>query len=592
MRPGGYRRRAVAGCRMRAVAAAFALVSCALAACTSGGGQDGRSASSGPEGAAGATTSPAAAVAAPATPGLSCGGGVTAGTRSGPGTELGAPVRIMPLGDSITIGMHGTGADWQANKSLRGGYRARLEELLDGSAVSYEMVGGSDAVDPREQLPCGAHEGHGGWCARGGDGDCYADDYVEGGDAGLVSHVAEWMDAAEPDVVLLHAGTNDIGSGRGIEALAVDYAQLVEEIFSARPDVYLFVSALHIAGRDDVNEDFNERLRDVVADAARAHRGRAYFVDTYAGAAEPLTGDDANGLHPSLATYEVMGQNWFDAISASLPGLFPVRGAGDAAPADQVAAPPVGANVQPMGATGAFQLVAQQEFDGPSLDTATWTLGPPWGGQFCQGREHFTDNAFDVSDGLLRIFFRQRDEPVDHCGIPRTYDTAMLQSKGKLTVQSGQYLEFRLRAARGEGLWSIAWILPESWPDDACRTQTYELDVFEHLGKDPVRINQSAHVRGTCEELEEDQALLQPGGDFTATFHVIGVDWGPEQVTYYIDGVESFRSSKFAGHDEPGFIVLNGFLGRAEDDWAGPESASTPETAEFQVDYVRVWDKA
>jgi beta-glucanase (GH16 family) len=428
---------------------------------------------------------------------------------------------------------------------------------------------------------------------QGGDGSCGADAHVAGGDAGLIGQVGGWLAAAGPDVVLLHAGTNDIASGRAHEALAVDYALLLEEVLGDRADRYVFVSSLYVAGREDVNVDLNDRLRDVVADAARAHGGRAYFVDTYAGAAAPVTGDDANGLHPSLATYEVMGQNWFEAISATLPGLFPLRGVtAPGAPADQVAGPAVGPDVQPLGPAGTFSLVAQQEFDGGSLDTATWALGPPWGGQFCQGREYFQDNAFDVSDGLLRIFFRRRTEPVDHCGIMRTYDTAMLQTKGRLRVGSGQYLEFRLKAARGDGLWSMAWILPESWPDDACRVQQYELDVFEQLGRDPVRVNQSAHVRGTCETLDEDNAQIQPGGDFTASFHVIGVDWRSDQVTYYIDGQESFRSSKFAGHDGPGFIVLNGFLGRPGDDWAGPESASTPETAEFQVDYVRVWDRA
>lgn len=540
-----------------------------------------------------------AAVPAPATPGLSCGGGAVAGTRTGPGSELGTPVRIMPLGDSITVGMHGTGADWEANKSLRGGYRARLQELLDGAAVSYEMVGGSDAVDPREQLPCQAHEGHGGWCIRGGDGACSADRHVPGGDAGLLGHVAGWFDVAQPDVVLLHIGTNDLnGAGRGVDEVAEDYAALVEEVFAARPDVYLFVSALHLADRDDVNEDLNGRLRQLVEDAAAQRPGQAFFVDTYAEAPEPVTGDDANGLHPSLDTYEVMGARWFDALWSALPGLFPTGPAPqrDTSP-DQVATRPAQPDVQPVGqvpAAGAFRLVAQDEFDDDRLDTGTWNVGPPWGGQFCQGQEYFIDEGFDVSDGLLRIFFNRRDEPVDHCGIVRTYNSAMLQTKGKLTVRSGQFLEVRVRAARGDGLWSMAWVLPESWPDDACPTQQYELDVFEHLGRDPDRLNQAAHVRGDCDTLDKDQSFVtSPGAkDFTSSFHVVGVDWQPDQVIFFVDGVETFRSSKFDGHDEPGFVLLNGFLGRADDNWAGPESASTPETAEYQVDYVRVWDRA
>lgn len=232
----------------------------------------------------------------------------------------GQPVRIMPLGDSITIGMHGTGADWRANKSLRGGYRARLGEVLAEAGARFTTVGSSEAIDPREQLPCRAHEGHGGWCVTGGAGRCRADRHVVGGDAGIDRLVARWLGEHQPDVVLLHIGTNDVGAGRSLDALAADYAALVDELFRARPDLVLFVSSLHIARRPDVNGAFNERLRAIVSAAASAGR-RAVFVDTYAGAPEPVTGVDANGLHPSLATYEVMGERWACALLVEVPEL-------------------------------------------------------------------------------------------------------------------------------------------------------------------------------------------------------------------------------------------------------------------------------
>ena len=245
----------------------------------------------------------------------------------------------------------------------------------------------------------------------------------------------------------------------------------------------------------------------------------------------------------------------------------------------------------PVGVPGAFAFVGGDEFDSLTLDTATWNVGPPWGGQFCQGGEYFTPDALGLEGGVLHIAFRRRAAAIDSCGISRTYDTAMVQSKGKLTVGSGQYLEFRVQAARGPGLWSIAWVLPLTWPDDACRVQQYELDVFEHLGRDPDHVNQSAHTRGTCDDLAKDEVLV-PGADFTSSFHVIGVDWYPDHVQYYVDGQPTFRSTAFAGHDEPGFVLLNGFLGRAGDDWAEAATAATPAQSEFLVDYVRVWARA
>ena len=237
------------------------------------------------------------------------------------GTGIALPVRILALGDSITIGMHGTGSDWNVNKSLRGGYRARLQELLAGAGVQFDMVGSSDAVDGREQLADRDHEGHGGWCLTGGGGRCGADAYVAGGDAGIANHADAWLAANPADVVLLHVGTNDLGSGRTPAQLVADYGDFVDQVLTDLPDAHLFVSSLHIDGRDDVNVGLNGQLRAMVA--AKASFGApVVFVDTYAGAPTPITGDDANGLHPSLAGYEVMGQNWFDALQAALPALF------------------------------------------------------------------------------------------------------------------------------------------------------------------------------------------------------------------------------------------------------------------------------
>jgi lysophospholipase L1-like esterase len=265
-------------------------------------------------GAAGGGAVEAPGVEAPA---VGCVAGAAAGAVDAAGRR---PVRILPLGDSITIGMHGTGADWRANKSLRGGYRARLEERLTAAGARFTTVGSSDAIDPREQLGCRAHEGHGGWCLTGGRGRCWADRHVAGGDAGIASHLEGWLAAHEPDVVLLHIGTNDLGSGRSVAQLAADHAAFVEELFRLRPGIALFVSRLHLAGRPDVNVDLAARLRATV-EASAARGRRAVFVDTYAGAVEPLTGDDAGGKHPSLATYEVMGDRWADALLAGVPEL-------------------------------------------------------------------------------------------------------------------------------------------------------------------------------------------------------------------------------------------------------------------------------
>jgi hypothetical protein len=122
--------------------------------------------------------------------------------------------------------------------------------------------------------------------------------------------------------------------------------------------------------------------------------------------------------------------------------------------------------------------------------------------------------------------------------------------------------------------------------------QNYEMDVFEHLGRSPNQLTMTTHVRSpsNCSQLDHDSTTYT-GSDLTTDFHTVGVNWFDTYTEIYLDGVKRFTSSKFAGHNEPGFIILNGFLGRAGDNWAGGPDASTPNEAAFLVDYVRVWNR-
>ena len=109
---------------------------------------------------------------------------------------------ILPLGDSITDGLGGTG----------GGYRARLHLLLNNVGDSFRMVG--SATNDSTAVLTGSgqhrHEGHSG----------YRIDQIEGNLIGLVSSApafdsnngGHWLDGGIsvgrttifPDLILLH----------------------------------------------------------------------------------------------------------------------------------------------------------------------------------------------------------------------------------------------------------------------------------------------------------------------------------------------------------------------------------------------------
>jgi beta-glucanase (GH16 family) len=60
-------------------------------------------------------------------------------------------------------------------------------------------------------------------------------------------------------------------------------------------------------------------------------------------------------------------------------------------------------------------------------------------------------------------------------------------------------------------------------------------------------------------------------------------------LTFYVDGVERWRYTGPGIPNEPEYLVLNLAVGG---DYDGPPDASTVFPSYFDVDYVRVWQRA
>jgi lysophospholipase L1-like esterase len=202
------------------------------------------------------------------------------------------PVRIMPLGDSITVGRGDRRAD---------GYRTRLGVMLTAAAVRYDFVGSQeDGTGPDRD-----HEGHVGWTigeARG--------------------RVNGWLAAARPDIVLLDLGTNDMIRSTDPQVPAAALADLVDQILASSPDVRVVVATLivpptrgRLARPARVRAvprtiAFNAAVRALAA--ARAPRVR---VAEMAGVPWSATRD---GVHPLPRGYRQMARQWFTELGPIL----------------------------------------------------------------------------------------------------------------------------------------------------------------------------------------------------------------------------------------------------------------------------------
>ena len=215
-----------------------------------------------------------------------------------PARRQAAPLRIMPLGDSITAGVGSRSGS---------SYRAVLYTQLRDAGVDVDFVGSQRAgpgADPD-------HEGHGGWTVQR-----------------VAEHIDGWLALYQPDVVLVHLGTNNVTRGETPRQIAGRLSVLVDRIRAARPQAYVLVSeivASRVPSERVVDRRYNARVLRLAG-----QKGPLVCAVEQA----PLTpGDLRDTHHPNDSGYRKMADSFFLALTRVLPAPDPaaVRPPGPAA---------------------------------------------------------------------------------------------------------------------------------------------------------------------------------------------------------------------------------------------------------------------
>jgi len=226
----------------------------------------------------------------------------------------GAPLRIMPVGDSITRGTYMSG-NTIANP-LGGGYRKPLQDSLRAAGWTFEFVGeldywayGADGVvDP---LFSPKHHGLAGFSNTAILNGGVVPTPQEVLDAKGVSEISvpgivESLARNKPDIVLLMSGAN------GFDANARDLLiQTICNNFTGS----LFVASITPQKAPRTNWDqvapYNASLPSTVQ-TLRTQGHDIRFVDMYAA----LSDDDisADGVHPTLGGLQKIADTWFSAL--------------------------------------------------------------------------------------------------------------------------------------------------------------------------------------------------------------------------------------------------------------------------------------
>ncbi|MFQ5822511.1 MAG: Ig-like domain-containing protein [bacterium] len=202
-----------------------------------------------------------------------------------------AQYKIMPLGDSITRG-EGSSAD--------GGYRDDLDSLLTDAGELFNFVGTlSDTSGDHDR----DHEGHDAWPADSVD-----------------FHINTLMNSYNPDIVLLHIGTNNISGDENTLLIINEISSIVDKIYNYDTSTIILLCSLiprtDLTSRDEQTTALNQSIETLVYDK----RTLGYII-YYVGQNEIFKSNNnwatdymVNNLHPNDTGYNLMAQVFFNAI--------------------------------------------------------------------------------------------------------------------------------------------------------------------------------------------------------------------------------------------------------------------------------------
>ena len=244
-----------------------------------------------------------------------------------------------------------------------------------------------------------------------------------------------------------------------------------------------------------------------------------------------------------------------------------------------------------------YKLLWSDEFDGKTMDQKKWNYEPHepgWTNNELQEYTTSTDNVF-VRDGKLVLK-----------AIKTTKDGKDYYTSGKVTGQNKTDFQYgkvvvSAKVPEGQGLWPAIWMMPKDesfygqWP------KCGEIDIMESLGNDTTKSYSTIHYGEP--HAEQQGTIVKEGADsFSAKFHEYSVEWEPGEMRFYTDGelvltvndwftaVQGEDDKPYpAPFNQPFFVQMNLAVGG---DWPGnPDSTTDFSKAEFEIDYVRVYQK-
>ncbi len=221
-------------------------------------------------------------------------------------------------------------------------------------------------------------------------------------------------------------------------------------------------------------------------------------------------------------------------------------------PAGCPAGPPA-----PLAAGKQWKLTFSEEFNGTDYDHSKLTPCFDWNTGECtstfnQGREHYQPSQVVVSNGTAKLIAAPLSPPYQTSACQNgscTYKAGLLSTArprasggaGYLYKFTYGYVESRFKFPATQGFFTAFWMLPA----DPSYNYQSEIDILELLGNDPTTMFMTYSYSGRDQSYNVNSGLHHNGAcaakDYSKGFVRMGVDWQPDHIAWYIDGVKCAR---------------------------------------------------
>jgi lysophospholipase L1-like esterase len=208
------------------------------------------------------------------------------------------PIKILPLGDSITDSYRG-----------KASYRRLLWHKLKAAGYNVDFVGRPSyrhSTVPAYLLDYDIdHEGHSGWETQQ-----------------ILHNISVWMNDFTADIVLLHIGTNDLDRGRGRNELVIDTVNqtlneidgIIKKLREKNSSIVILLAKIIPMRRYDTAV-FNDKI-DAFVSTRTTSASPIIVVDQYSGFNPHV--DNYDNYHPNEGGENKMANKWFQALEPFL----------------------------------------------------------------------------------------------------------------------------------------------------------------------------------------------------------------------------------------------------------------------------------